>query len=1149
MSGYRLTIKFPFQSVNDEQYVLALHARAEGLATSVLATAFNAMLEERMFKFIKTYTVGDDRGDEFEGTLCGGVKAEDDDRDDMFEPLCSSKLKFNIACERFPSWLMDMCGYATDVRVVLYVVTTNAQTPLRVRWRGYLQCNTLNMTVVDDLLACPVVAVDEIGVAKYLPFRANCAGRPGRLSLYEVFKTWWSMNWSLFEYAYTDLGLATNQAALYFSRNVAVLDYHGDQNRNVLADVYINLERYYLDRDASWKNVFEDVCRYVGVHFSIGAYGTNYSYDNYIVAAYDDDNSGNMSNYAYTLATNATFVFNDAKYAVFGNQAKVGGDLQVTYEPDKFKGVQITSIPERPPVHEYLSKDNVKDITPAAGHYPCVQCRIGQYKAGQFSEILEYWRLIYTEIVSKQDQWTEEADYIELEDCTVSDAGRSVGGSGYFPMTDAPLGRNKPSGEDTDSLEFIVEKRGMIPVKIGNMDHILPNWPQKMFNYLMLLNNVWGRLYWDNDEAFETDTTTPYKVATIYPFGKDTSIISTALSYLAIDFSAMVLNENIGTGDDIIETTGIGLGEFTGYRDLYGRASAVFPMTKTFHVYSYDSDNITAQLVDDPGNNQHVVHFAPFLTVRLRIGNWFYYYDWDDADNRGWTYYDDPDDAPTFMLPLIGSAQNRWSNLTGISNTVVTNYYYNELHPASRVIDPVFYVPLDGVSDNTHPLEGRVSLEIWWPTPYLNYYKAVGGVKKYNNILSILISDIDIRFTDDSEISGTDIELMETTETDPSSDTKELKVVALELASPKVDGVFNNCLLYNNGLVWKNLQTVNLQTTNATTTLEKSLANMMADVYRRPQVWVELRRKFNADDYADIANLDFRVHSLSEAAGTFVPVKRSFDFIKGWAKWKLQKLTDDLPPTRPYLTFTAETAGATVQLNKVGNDASSLTATLQVSTDGGYTWNDYHWTGNDGDVITLANVGDTVKFKGTNAQFSLSFNAYYKFTISGDVSASGDVTSLLSTSCGDVALTSYCFCYLFSQTHILTSPNLPSTTLNTYCYFGTFYGCNRMTTSSELPATDMFIACYQYMYNGCSALASDQVLTATVLANACYAYMYNGCGLIDSVELHATDISATNCLNTWLGNVAASGTLKCDASLTLPDGASGIPSGWTRVNL
>ena len=176
----RLIIKFPFQSVNDEQYVLVLHHESED--NDYFHPIYAMQHDNRCFKHIETLDDGKEKVYIYEGTLCGSVKAEDDSREDMFTPLASSKLSFNMACQDFPDWLMNLCNKATSMRVVLYTVTDYLSNPLRERWRGYLQCNTLNMTVVNDLLACPLVAVDEIGVAKQMPFRDNCSGQPAHLS-------------------------------------------------------------------------------------------------------------------------------------------------------------------------------------------------------------------------------------------------------------------------------------------------------------------------------------------------------------------------------------------------------------------------------------------------------------------------------------------------------------------------------------------------------------------------------------------------------------------------------------------------------------------------------------------------------------------------------------------------------------------------------------------------------------------------------------------------------------------------------------------------------------------------------------------------------------------------------------------------------
>lgn len=885
--AYKLIIKFPFQSVNGEQYMLAMHMTRSGYP----ANAIDAMdADSECFTHVETIK-DKDVIFIFEGTLCGSVRAEDDSREDMFSPLCASKLKFSLACQQLPSWLMDMCNFATNVKVILYVQTSFVTTPLRVRWRGYLLCSTLNMTVVDNLMACPMVAVDEVGVSKYMPFRANCSGHPGRLTLYQIFKKWWTMNWNAhFLDAYTDLGLATNQGALYWHRNAAVDNTYGQELTDLLKTLVLNLERYYLDRDATWQNLLEDVCQYLGVHFCIGGYSSSYSFDNYILASYD---GGTFTTYTYTLANDYSFPSASVRYSQLGNQVKLGADLQVTYDPDKWKGVQVNSTPARPEAHEYLAAANVKAIDPAEGHRECAECRIGKYEGSEanpssYCEDLKYWRLIYLNIINALGQWTEEADYIEFEDCEVSTEGRFIGGSGYFDMTDAPLGRNRPNGEDTDSIEFIMEKRGMIPVSIGSMSYIQPSWPEKMTNYLMLLNNVWGRTYWDDDSAVSTDTATPFRVATIYPFGIATSIIAAAHAYLAIDFSALILNENIGTGDKIFQSEGLGA-SCNFWRILFGHNGSVFPMTETYHDYTGISSFTTGSLIDD-GEHFHVLHFAPFLTVRLRVGNWFYYYDWNGLTS-GWTYFADPDNAPTFMLPMIGNARANWSVNTGYGNTSVLNYYYTELHPCSNVVDPVFYVPINQVGTSEHPFEGRVALEIWWPTPYLNYYqKDPLSNRKYNNILSILIHDINIAFTDNTEISKRSTETAEAVFTDPGSSTKEMKKVSLELSTPKVDGFFDNCLVFDNGALWQNLSTIHEQGDATKFTPEYYLANAMASVYNRPKMVVELNRPFSADNYGDIANLDFRVNGLTEAAGTFVPVERKFNFTKGWVKWKLQQL-------------------------------------------------------------------------------------------------------------------------------------------------------------------------------------------------------------------------------------------------------------------
>ena len=59
------------------------------------------------------------------------------------------------------------------------------------------------------------------------------------------------------------------------------------------------------------------------------------------------------------------------------------------------------------------------------------------------------------------------------------------------------------------------------------------------------------------------------------------------------------------------------------------------------------------------------------------------------------------------------------------------------------------------------------------------------------------------------------------------------------------------------------------------------------------------------------------------------------------------------------LCFTAEQANSTVHLDKNG---SPNAISLETSTDGS-TWTAYEWSGNTGNTLTLANVGDKVYFR------------------------------------------------------------------------------------------------------------------------------------------------------------------------------------------
>ena len=269
------------------------------------------------------------------------------------------------------------------------------------------------------------------------------------------------------------------------------------------------------------------------------------------------------------------------------------------------------------------------------------------------------------------------------------------------------------------------------------------------------------------------------------------------------------------------------------------------------------------------------------------------------------------------------------------------------------------------------------------------------------------------------------------------------------------------------------------------------------------------------------------------------------------------------PAPTTFLCFTAGQSNSTVGYTST----LSTPPTIYKSTD------QTNWTAWDGTAVTLANAGDKIYLYGENS--GVSGHSLLKFSMTGSIAASGDVTSLLSYSGAD-AIPSYAFGQLFSGCSALTAapdipatsareascnmmfarcsglttaPALPATNIGSYCYEQMFYECTSLVTGpTTLPATTLRSNCYDAMFAGCTSLTTAPALPATTLANACYQGMFNGCLLLDYVVVGAETWDSSKTRN-WLANVAATGTLKTTGAATgIPSGsADGIPAGWTRV--
>lgn len=165
------------------------------------------------------------------------------------------------------------------------------------------------------------------------------------------------------------------------------------------------------------------------------------------------------------------------------------------------------------------------------------------------------------------------------------------------------------------------------------------------------------------------------------------------------------------------------------------------------------------------------------------------------------------------------------------------------------------------------------------------------------------------------------------------------------------------------------------------------------------------------------------------------------------------------------LCFTANTAGSSVRLNKSWNPTI---VNLETSTD----WeNRSSYTINT--TITLSNIWDKLYFRNTSETdtwFTIDWSNYYNFVVTGSIAVSWDVTTLLNKN-WTKTLSDWCFWRLFQDaTKITSTPEIPVTTLWVRSCQYMFYWCSNITTLPKLFATELPTWCYYGMFQDCSKI-------------------------------------------------------------------------------
>ena len=243
-------------------------------------------------------------------------------------------------------------------------------------------------------------------------------------------------------------------------------------------------------------------------------------------------------------------------------------------------------------------------------------------------------------------------------------------------------------------------------------------------------------------------------------------------------------------------------------------------------------------------------------------------------------------------------------------------------------------------------------------------------------------------------------------------------------------------------------------------------------------------------------------------------------------------------------------------LNIVKSNVSAPTITVYYSTDKN-TWNTLGTTSTTALTYTLS-PGDKLYLR-ANAN-SWGSSGSYRNSIKGASKVGGNIMSLLygSNFTGNETTmptnSEYNFRYLFRDNTTLQDASkllLPATVLTNRCYAGIFLNCTSLVNgliTFPLPVSTAE-GCYAEMFNGCTNVEVIPSLPLDVLPVRCYDRLFNNCSKVNMIICLATDISANLCINNWTNNVAASGTFYKKAGVTWPTGVSGIPTGWTVLEV
>lgn len=218
---------------------------------------------------------------------------------------------------------------------------------------------------------------------------------------------------------------------------------------------------------------------------------------------------------------------------------------------------------------------------------------------------------------------------------------------------------------------------------------------------------------------------------------------------------------------------------------------------------------------------------------------------------------------------------------------------------------------------------------------------------------------------------------------------------------------------------------------------------------------------------------------------------------------------------------------------------STTSAALYYRVNGG-SWDAATYDYNGATATVAVTAGDKVEFKGERDEITSQYPSYGNRGLRYTTATFNLYGNLMSLFIGDSF-----------ENPDYTSANLSLSSLSVYSFcpanavdasnlilIPLYAEIHGMTGSTGIE--------YGRFFRNCTTLTGAPVLSDTTLRSSCYEQMFDGCSILSNVTCLATDISASDCIDKWLNDTAASGTLHCAPTMTsswIP--GTNIPSGWT----